>query len=193
MRCQTFVDSQNKNKQENQRKKFMNRRNKREREIIHEPPQITPEEIQDHMIVECEHQNNKNNLIQVSVPELICRDLTNVDIDDILPISVQSHSQNHIEEDVGDINLSDEIKKEKKALGGPMFSKEENEKLRREKMRGGDFKEKSSESSNDNSDPDSPNRAFHTSINIANFCPLIEEKKQQLAREKIKSTKRNNR
>ena len=76
------------------------------------------------------------------------------------------------------INLSYEFKKELKALGGPMFSIEENEKLKREKKRGGDFKEKSSESSHENSDPDSPNRAIDSKTNKGSSVS-IEEKKRQ--------------
>lgn len=58
-----------------------------------------------------------------------------------------------------------------------MFSIEENEKLRREKMRGGDFKEKSSESSNENSDPDSPNATIANKSQEKVKASLAEEKK----------------
>ena len=60
-----------------------------------------------------------------------------------------------------------------------MFSKEENERLRREKLRGGDFKEKSSESSNEGSNPPSP------CVNPSNF-----ENHQNFQERKVKEKKK---
>mmetsp|Transcript_13609 Transcript_13609/g.12076 ORF Transcript_13609/g.12076 Transcript_13609/m.12076 type:complete len:108 (-) Transcript_13609:30-353(-) len=68
--------------------------------------------------------------------------------------------------------------KEKRALGGPMFSIEENEKLRREKMRGGDFKEKSSESSNGSSGPPSPCAEPSNLRNQNDYHVALAEKKR---------------
>lgn len=188
MRCQTFVDSLNKNKQENQRKKFSNRRNEKiEIETplapIPQPPQVTQEELQNHMVLECEHANTHKHQSSSSVePELICRDLTYVNIDDILPKPVSGYNQSQPNSivDVGDINLRAVIRQEKRALGGPMFSIEENEKLRREKMRGGDFKDGSSDSSNDNRSDQGIDQMFEA-LNMGNLCPSDEEKKQAIA------------
>ena len=125
-------------------------------------------------------------------PELICKDLRFVNYN--IKTSNQKSRCND-EDSLGDytnkINLSDEFKKELKALGGPMFSIEENEKLKRDKMRGGYFKEKSSESSNDNSDPDSPNRVICGNSNISSSSLAAEEKK--LLNEKIELNNRGNR
>lgn len=93
-------------------------------------------------------------------PELICKDLRYINIDQVI-CKTTFKANDHfipIDQEFGNMNFIDEIKKEKKALGGPMFSVEENERLRREKLRGGYYKENSSESSNNNSDPNSPNR-----------------------------------
>jgi len=93
-------------------------------------------------------------------PELICKDLRYINIDQVIGKTTFKANDHFIpiDQEFGNMNFIDEIKKEKKALGGPMFSVEENERLRREKLRGGYYKENSSESSNNNSDPNSPNR-----------------------------------
>ena len=117
MRCQTFNDSLQKTKQENQQKKRRGRRNnKYERETACEPNQITQDELQDHMVVECEHQNrNLHQVHKAPEPELICRDLRYVNLDNILAKTAQIVQNDGAleDEDVDDINLSDEIKKEK--------------------------------------------------------------------------------
>lgn len=78
-----------------------------------------------------------------------------------------------------------------------MFSREENEKLRREKLRGGDFKEGSSESSNDNSDHGSPDQCLCRSMHIGNLCPIIQKKRsnpqESQTNKERKKNKRNHR
>jgi hypothetical protein len=69
------------------------------------------------------------------------------------------------------------LNKEKKLLGGPMFNIEENERLRKEKLRGGYFKENSSESSQNNSDPNSPDRSQSQNVQHILPLPCFEEKK----------------
>lgn len=189
MRCQTFNDSQNKNKQQfmqNKKRARGRRHNKYERENIGNAPyvQVDQDELQDHLVVEAEHQNNTLAQVSQNEPELICKDLRYLNFNDLIvkPTQVVKENKQKEDEDVDDINLSDEIKKEMRALGGPLFSKEENEKLRREKMRGGDFKEKSSESSNNNSDPDSPPRNHSQNPQGDNYGPHDEENKRNSRR-----------
>lgn len=184
IRCQAFSESIQKQKQDNQNKKQINRRNvKNDREPFTNAVQFTQEEIQDHLVIESEHTTQNVNRQKQG-------------IEPILLISTQQENENssNSNDSVGSINLSDEIKKERKALGGPMFNIEENEKLRREKLRGGYFKEGSSESSNGGSDPPSPNRQNHNNTSV----PLTDEEKKQHQQQKqkqnvrVKKRKKNN-
>jgi hypothetical protein len=192
IRCQTFSDSIQKQKQENQTKKQRNRGNvKNDREPFSNTVQVTQDEIQDHFVLENEYTSQQvNNQKQQIVPVLTLRDFSNVSIANILSKASQQTCENNSNsnDSVGSINLSDEIKKEKKALGGPMFSIEENEKLRREKMRGGYFKEGSSESSNGGSDPPSPNGQHHNNISD----PLTNQEKKQKQQHKKNKDNRHN-
>ena len=136
-----------------------------------------------------EKGSNRSNQKGFEEPELICHDLSNFNFDLYLQKPKKNESNSNDDDSVESVNLSVEIKKEKKALGGPMFSKEENEKLRREKMRGGDFKEKSSESSNGSSGPPSPcgnPTSFKDQQKINK--KLEEQKRRKIERRKEKAS-----
>lgn len=163
MRCQMFNDAQNSNKG-NQNKK--RRRHQKREAVASNPMEVGAQELEDHLVLE---RQNEQASKQASLhePQLICKDFKYLNLDNILRPGSSNHSGKRsnsldaeTDDDLSELDLSDEIRKEKKALGGPMFSKEENEKLRREKLRGGDYKEKSSEDSQENSDGGSPPPQF---------------------------------
>jgi ankyrin repeat protein len=113
MRCQTFGESINKNKPDHLNKKRRNRRHQQsDAQQFYNPSAISQEEFQDHLIVEAEHQNrNLNSPSPLAEPELICKDLKYVNLDEILARTSQNSKEAiPIEDDVSDCQFLDEIK-----------------------------------------------------------------------------------